>query len=191
MDSNIRTDILYRLRWNLRAELHEVKIAVGPVNEEKLVSLFDHPAADMNFTCTLPGVSRLEVASNECLQKYELSHDGTPEPDGYQPPPSLSIENGDGKPITIRQFITEVHAYMDENMSEIKRALRGRYLPWVDDIIFFRCVYASETGGGNLRVCVSVIPGMDQEKTEKFWATQVSQARIRHRYLEGSKSLYE
>jgi hypothetical protein len=39
MDSNIRTDILYRLRWNLRAELHEVKIAVGPVNEEKLVSL--------------------------------------------------------------------------------------------------------------------------------------------------------
>jgi hypothetical protein len=176
-ESNIRMDLLYRLRWNLRADLHDIEIAVGVSDEEKLVSLFDHSSADESLA--LPGQSSLEVASSECLMRYENSYDGSPEPDGYRPPPPLFIENEDGKSITLRQFVTEVHAYINENIAEIKKALRGYYTSSVEDKIFFRRVWASGTGDDNIRLCVSLIPGMERTKMDDLWAAHLTQARMR------------
>jgi hypothetical protein len=96
--SNIRVDLLYRLRWNLRADLRDVEIAVGPSNEEKLVLLFDHSSADESLA--VPGLSSLEVVSDECHERFEYSYDDSPEPDGYRPPPSLSskMRTGNASP---------------------------------------------------------------------------------------------
>jgi hypothetical protein len=176
-ESSIRMDLLYRLRWNLRADLQHVEITVGASNEEKLVSLFDHSSADESLA--VPGLSSLEVASAECLDKYENSYDeGSPDPDGYRPPPLLFIENEDGKSITLRQFVTEVHAYMNENIAEIKKALRGQYTSSVDEMIFFRRVWAVGTSDDNIRLSISLVPGMERTKMEDFWSAHLHQARM-------------
>jgi hypothetical protein len=170
-ESSIRMDLLYRLRWNLRADLQHVEITVGASNEEKLVSLFDHSSADESLA--VPGLSSLEVASAECLDKYENSYD-----EGSRPPPLLFIENEDGKSITLRQFVTEVHAYMNENIAEIKKALRGQYTSSVDDMIFFRRVWAVGTSDDNIRLSISLVPGMERTKMEDFWSAHLHQARM-------------
>lgn len=178
-ESSIRMDLLYRLRWNLRANLHDVEIAVGASNEERLVLLFDHSSADESLA--VPGLSSLEVASAECLDKRGNSYDDdedSPNPDSYRPPPSLFIENEDGRAITLRQFVTEVHAYMNENIAEIKKALRGQYTSSVDGMIFFRRVWAVGSDDGNIRLSVSLVPGMERTKMENLWAAHLQQARM-------------
>lgn len=162
-------DLLYRLRWNLRADLHNVEISVGTSNEERLVLLFDHSSADESLAVL--GLSSLEVASAECLDKHGNSCDddeGSPNPDSYWPPPSLFIEYEDGRAITLRQFVTEVHAYMNENIAEVKKALCGQYTSSVDGMIFFRRVWAVGSDGGNIRLSVSLVPEMENTKMESL-----------------------
>lgn len=89
MEDRIRMDLLYRLRWNLLADLHDTEIAVGPNNEERVVPLFDHFSADEDLV--VPGLSRIEVTNAECIDKYENSCDRSPEPEGYRPRPLLSL----------------------------------------------------------------------------------------------------
>jgi len=172
-------DLLYRLRWNLRADLHDVEIAVGASNEERLVLLFDHSSA--NESLVVPGLSSLEVVSEVCLEKHANSCDGdegSPNPYSYRPPPSLFIENKDRRAITLRQFVTEVHAYMNENIAKIKKALRGQVTSSVDGKIFFRRVWAVGSDDGNIRLSVSLIPEMERTKMENLWAAHLQQARM-------------
>lgn len=190
----IRTDLLCRLRWNLLADLHDIEIAGGPNEKESVISLFDHSSADEGLA--IPSLSRIEVGSAECLDKYDLSFDGSPEPDGYRPPPSLVIENRDGGSITVRQFVTEVHAYMNEHMDEIKKALGGIYTTPVDEMnmVFFRRAWAVESpDDNNVRLYVSLEPTAERTSMEQFWATQLHQARMddrqRHRQYAGVASL--
>ncbi|KAH8628138.1 hypothetical protein IG631_17907 [Alternaria alternata] len=91
----IRDDLLCRLRWNLLANLRNIEIVVGPKNEEKTIPLFDHPSTNDNIS--EPSLSRIEVNSRECLEKFYPSYDSDPEPDGYRPPPSLIVSNEDGR----------------------------------------------------------------------------------------------
>jgi hypothetical protein len=46
-----------------------------------------------------------------------------PEEYRYKPPADLTISNEDGRPITLRQFVTEVHAYLNlpDVMGDIKK----------------------------------------------------------------------
>jgi hypothetical protein len=46
MHDRIRMDLLFRLRWDILAEVHHVKIAIGPEHEEKAVPLFDQPCVE-------------------------------------------------------------------------------------------------------------------------------------------------
>ncbi|KAI8937346.1 hypothetical protein NX059_006552 [Plenodomus lindquistii] len=176
MDSNIRMDLLYRLRWDLRANLHDVKIMAGHENEEQLVSLFDHSCA--NESLASPGLSNMEISSAECDKKYEASQNGTPDPDGYFPPPSLFINNEDGKPITLGQFVTQVHEYVNEHIEEIKGALRTWYTSSVEGKIFFKCAHASGTGDDDVKVSVSLMPEMDRERMDRLWAVHLGQAHL-------------
>lgn len=90
------------------ADLQDIEIVLGQKGEEKIVPLFDDPSMDADI-CT-PAVNRIEVMSEDCHEKYDRSCDGTSQSDGYRPPPSLIIENEDGRFITLRQFVTEVYA---------------------------------------------------------------------------------
>ncbi|KAH8719417.1 hypothetical protein GQ44DRAFT_659152, partial [Phaeosphaeriaceae sp. PMI808] len=44
-----------------------------------------------------------------------------PKEERYQPPAPLKIDNEDGDAITLRQFVTEVHAHVGRNMEELKK----------------------------------------------------------------------
>jgi hypothetical protein len=105
-------DLLYSLHYNLRADPDEVNIAIVSSNEEQLVLLFSYSSAASHIA--IPNVPLLEVTSGDCIQRIELSYDGTPELDGYCPPPSHIIENEDGQRMTLGQFVTQVHAYPNE-----------------------------------------------------------------------------
>jgi hypothetical protein len=175
MEHKIRMDLLYRLRWNLRSGPDDIEIVVGSSGEETLVPLFSHSSA-ASYLAVL-NVRRLEVTSGDCIERYELSYDSTPEPDSYQPPP-LIIESEDGKRIILGQFVTQVHAYLNEHMSDIEKALRQQFKPSADDTIWFCRVWAVGTGDEDIRLSVSLRPGMEREKMENFWKGQLSQARI-------------
>jgi hypothetical protein len=64
-----RMNLLYRLRWDLLADLHDIKIAVGPENEESVVPLFGQPCMDEDIAEL--GLSCIETCSDECFARYE------------------------------------------------------------------------------------------------------------------------
>jgi hypothetical protein len=155
--------------------LHHIKIVIGPENEESLVPLFDQSCVDEDIT--KPGLSHIEVCSDECLQRYENSFDGTPEPDGYQPPPPLVIEAKDGEFVTFRKFVTEVHAYLNEYVDHVKPALRQIYSISVNERIFFRRVWARVTDNEDVRLTVSLLPNLYSASIQQHWAIQLRLAR--------------
>lgn len=112
---------------------------MGLENEETTVPLFDHALAEAGLGT--PSLSRIQVNSRECLEKFDLSYDsdGDLELCDYQPPPSLIIENEDGRSITLRQFVTEVHAYSNKHLQEDKK---GQWVmaaePWSETLLFSR-----------------------------------------------------
>lgn len=177
VDDRIRMDLLYRLRWNLLADLHNIEIVVGPENEKRTIPLFGHSSADADLG--VPGLSRVEVNSRECREKFYLSYDGSPEPDGYRPPPSLIIENEDGGSITLGQFVTEVHAYLNVHLGEVKKAMRVMAsMPWSETLLFFRRARAFRTDDGNIIVNVELMPHAEHtEFREILWAQQLKKAR--------------
>jgi hypothetical protein len=90
VDDCIRMDLLYRLRWNLLADLHDVETVWGPKNEEKIIPFFDHSSADAEFG--VPSVSRIEVKSRECDEKFQLSYDSEPGRTAIDLRPHLSFK---------------------------------------------------------------------------------------------------
>jgi hypothetical protein len=179
MEYRIRMDLPYRLRWNLRSEIDDVEIVVGSSGEETLIPLFSHLSA-ASYLAVL-NVRRLEVICGDCIRGYELSYDDTPEPNGYQPPPSLIIENEDGKRITLEHFVTQVHAYLNKHMFDITEALRQQFKPFSDDTIWFHRVWVAGTRDEDIRLSVSLRPGMEREKMENFWRGRLIQVRINQR----------
>lgn len=175
MEHRIRMELFYRLRWDLLADLHDVKIAVGPENEESVVPLFDQYCVDEDIAN--PGLSRIEVCSDECLRRYENSFDGSPEPDGYRPPPSLIIEAEDGGSVTLKQFVTEVHTYLNEYMDHVKTALRHMYTISANERIFFRRIWARGTDNDDVRLTVSLLPKLYSASMEQHWASHLHYAR--------------
>jgi hypothetical protein len=158
------------------ADLHNIEIVVGAKDEEKTVLLFDHSLADEGIS--EPGLSRIEVNSRECLEKFYLSYDGSPEPDGYRPPPPLIIQNEDGKSITLGQFVTELHAYLNEHLAEVKKAQRVMAaMPWSETMLFYRRAWTKRTDDGRIIVNVEMMPhAPDAELRERLWTGQLKQA---------------
>jgi hypothetical protein len=112
-------DTLYRLRWNILTAVDDIKVAVG-TNSQETVPFLDHVSA--HELLADPPLSRLEV----CIDAREKKHgyDYNEEQYRYQPPAPLTIDNERGIPITIRQFVISVHAYLNRNKEEIK-AVKG------------------------------------------------------------------
>jgi hypothetical protein len=66
-------------------------------------------------------------------------------------------------------------------MSEITEALRQQFKPYSDDTIWFRQVWVVGTGDEDVRLSVSLRPGMEREKMENFWRGRLIQVRINQR----------
>lgn len=184
MKIQIREDLLYRLRWNLVAPLHDIEIAIGPKNEEKLIPLFDHPCVEANIS--VPSLRHLEVMSDDMWRSHEAWHHGddSPEPDcACKPPPNLVIENANGRPITLRQFVTQVHAYFNEHMVKIKRAMTmfQSIIPG-EAIPLFQRAWNRGTRDPDVLLSVYLTLERDWEVMEEHWVKQLEFAR---RYEDG------
>lgn len=51
------------------------------------MSIFNYSFQDK--TLAVSNLSRIKIASNACLERYENSYNQTPEPEGYRPHPLL------------------------------------------------------------------------------------------------------
>ena len=187
VDDCIRADLLYRLRWNLLGDLHGVEIVWGPKNEEKTVPFFDHSSADADFG--VPSLNRIEVKSRECEEKFKLSYDREPEEDSYRPPPPLVIQNEDGASVTLRQFVTKIHTYLNEHVDEVKRAQRVMAAePWSETLLYFRRAWPHETDDGNVIVYVEMMPhATDAKFRDALWAQQLKKALEYERKIQGRR----
>jgi len=180
-------DLLYRLRWNLLADLQNIEIVWGPAEEEIVIPFFDHSSADADLG--VPILSSVEVKSRECDEKFRLSYDSEPEEDGYRPPSPLIIRNEDGGSITLRQFVTEVHAYLNEHRGEVKKAQRVMAAePWSETLLYFRRARPYETDDGNIVVYVEMMPrAADTRFRDILWAQQLNKAREYERKIQGRR----
>lgn len=193
MGWRIRQDLLYRLRWNILTALDNIEIVTGPHNEESVIPFFGNSSA--NESIAQPPLSRVEVSIGDCWSKRD--YDYGDEEDRYKPPAALFIENADGSPISVGQFVTQVHAYLNENMEEIKKVkgeIYGKDTKWDNgtivrsvtygqpylppDIgIFFSQVNAPAIDG-LIRLSVDLFAeGQCWISDDDFWATQLRQAR--------------
>ncbi|KAJ4371596.1 hypothetical protein N0V83_004816 [Neocucurbitaria cava] len=208
MGGRIRQDLLYRLRWNLLAALDNIDITTGPQDEESVVPFFSDAAAEESIA--QPPLSRVEVRIDDCLANRleEMYFD---EEDQSNPPADLTIENADGSPITVGQFVSQVHPYMNEHMEEnkkVKGEIYGRaekredgtevrvniygqpYLP-PDIGFFFSRVWAV---GHNDYVRLNVSSFAEGEigtSVDDFWAIQLRQARMCEQKRYGEQATIE
>jgi hypothetical protein len=126
-DHRIRQDLLSRLRWSILGGLDNIEIAFGPHDQPTWLPFFGHSSA--NESLSEPPLSHVEAYSQDCASRRDMDI-GAPEEYRYKMPANLSINNLDGRPITLGQFVTEVHAYLNrveiiEDIKKIKGAFRG------------------------------------------------------------------
>ncbi|EUC45763.1 hypothetical protein COCMIDRAFT_94635 [Bipolaris oryzae ATCC 44560] len=109
----IRQDLLSRLHWNVFGPLDEVAVRDGPT----LTPLAHH--AIKSESIALPPLSKVTIHIDVCQEKYAMDeHD---DEDRYQPPSPLVIEKTDGTPISINDFVTLVHPFLNANEEEISK----------------------------------------------------------------------
>ncbi|USP78067.1 hypothetical protein yc1106_05341 [Curvularia clavata] len=198
----VRNDLLYRLRWNVFGPLDEIEIRTGPWDQTTDVPLFGHPLAKESIA--VPPVSRIDkLCIAECLDRVDYRME---EAYQYKPPPPLTIHNEDGSAISIGQFVTEAHAYLNLHAEALKDA-KGRlygipgetdpitgictivdhYLP-PSTRLFFKRVDAVQIGEIN-QFSVSVFAEGEMFITaEDFWDRQLVGVRFcpdPYRYTSG------
>jgi hypothetical protein len=184
----MRNDLLNRLRWNVLSPLDKVAIAVGPYEATTFVPLFGHPFA--NESIAYPPITRAELSSDDCERKTDWDP-------YYEPPAHMTIDNKDRTPITLGQFVTQAHRYLNENIEELKRVKSeiygerlkqedGSTVIWVtegkpylppDLPFFFSRVWAMGVGE---TVNIGVVVWVEGElgwTTEEFWDIQMKQVR--------------
>ena len=127
LNDRLREDLLYRLRWNVLAPLDDIKIRTGAGDPTTDVPLFDSHLA--NESIANPPISRIdEVYMGDLVTRAELRHETEWK---LKQPTAPTINNEDDSPITLEQFVKELHAYMNLNMEILKQAkteLYGRLL---------------------------------------------------------------
>ncbi|KAF2646056.1 hypothetical protein P280DRAFT_464323 [Massarina eburnea CBS 473.64] len=196
LSRHIRQDIFHRLRWNTLDALDNIEITTKRHGEEAFEPLFDSPYA--NESMAQPPLSHVKVRVAELLSKQTYDFQ-------YEPPPELSIDNHDDSPITMKQFVTEVHAYLSKNIDEIKTAkgdlygemvtledgrtfrqiVYGRpYLP-PDIGIFFRRIFACESDGDvKIRVFLYA-EGESARPVDTFWSLRLRDAHTAEQERQG------
>lgn len=116
----IRRDLLDRLHWNTFGPLDEISVRDGTT----LTPLSNH---DIRFESVAdPPISRLAILIMACEEKH--SFDEHDEEYRYQPPKPLMIEKLNGTPITIEDFIAQVHSFLNANKDEIYKCVDESYV---------------------------------------------------------------
>jgi hypothetical protein len=192
---SIRHDLLWRLRWNVSSAVEDTEIQAGPYDQAIDMPFLGHPLGEESLS--QPPLSCIDAIHIGDFADKEDRDIYLPKEEGYQPPAPFRIENKDGSAITLGQFVTEVHAYVGENMEELKKikgATYGKQVIRADgsqgrDIvfgrpatlpdtvpIFFNKVWATDRGG---QVWITVKLHVEGESfyPSGFWAPRLLQVR--------------
>jgi hypothetical protein len=124
-EPEIRDNLLKRLQWDVAGPLSGIEIATGPpnqlINESLLDSTLGHEPLYDRLCNRIDEIIIRDFSDREDRDIYY------PKEERYKGPPALEINNEDGRPITLRQFVTEAHAYVARNMEELRRVLSTTY----------------------------------------------------------------
>ena len=118
----IRQDLFNRLHWDVFGPLSDITVQDG--NKNTLATFTSHAIGLESIAD--PPVFRISVNIDVCQQKFSM--DETDEEDyRYQPPKPLVIENQNGSPISIKDFIDQVHLFLNANKDEIYKCEDENY----------------------------------------------------------------
>lgn len=107
-----------------------MEIATSSAEPVNYAPLFGHHLADKSLA--EPPLNRIDqVHINDCSEKASRQNryldDSDDETDRYNPPAPIDICNEDGNSITLGQFVTKVHVYLNEHADEIKKVKSELY----------------------------------------------------------------
>lgn len=106
----LRNDLLYRLRWNVFDTFDKIEIQDGLEEDgtERRSSFATHPIAAESIA--QPPLSRIQVVSGDCSEarSYRLV------PESY-PLDIHTVENADGSPLTVRDFVIGVKRHLNKH----------------------------------------------------------------------------
>lgn len=193
IDDRTRHDLLYRLRWNVLDPTEHIEVATGPPEQAIFVPFLDHPLANESlFNPPLSCIDEINIRDFADKRARDIYY---PEEERYKPPTALQIVNSDGSPITLGQFVTELHAYIRHNLEEVKRVkgelygervthadgsqgrniTAGRPVTLPDDVgIFFNNVMPIDRDG-SIRLLIKLHAEGEFSWPKGFWATRLLQ----------------
>jgi hypothetical protein len=125
IEDRTRHDLLYRLRWNLLDSAEHIEIATGPLDQIINLPFLGHPLANESlFNPPLSCIDEITIRDFADKEDQDIYY---PKEERYKPPTALKITNSDGSPITLGQFVTELHTYVEDNLEELKKVKGEMY----------------------------------------------------------------
>jgi hypothetical protein len=119
LGQRIRQDLLWRLRWNVVDAAEDIQIATGPYDQSTNMPFVSHPLANESlFDPPLSCINQIDIRDFGDQVDRDIYYS---EEERYKPPAALRIENEDGVPITLRQFVTELHSYAKCHLKELRK----------------------------------------------------------------------
>lgn len=122
LSDRLRGNFLDRLHWSIFGPLEDIRVK----DENDVFTPFlGHDIASESLAN--PPLTRIEVNIDSCMQK--AAHDEHDEDDGrYKGPEPLIIDNMDGSSISLYDFVSEVHKYLNENKEELYKCEDELYI---------------------------------------------------------------
>lgn len=116
----VRQDLLDCLRWNILENPQETKIVSGTDEhgEQMYIPLFEHPIARQSLV--QPPQNRVEILSQDALDARDcIAREPGVIPEDFEftnffDYTSLVIEHEDGSPVTVGEFVIQVHEHMNK-----------------------------------------------------------------------------
>jgi hypothetical protein len=132
----LRQDLLYRLRWDIFGPIHDIHVVEEPGNSNTaLTPLLSHPIAQESLAH--PPLAKISVHIHSCEEKWAV--DEHEDEWRYQPPAPIVISNGNGRAITVGDFVTQTHAYLNANREQIFKC---------EDEVYFKAEDVRDAGNG-------------------------------------------
>jgi hypothetical protein len=157
----LRLDLLERLHWNVFASLEDIQVK----DENDILTPFlGHRIASESLAN--PPFTNIEVNIERCTQKAAL--DETDEDEGpYEEPEPLVIDKEDGSPISLHDFVSQVHGYLNANKEELYKCEDEMYMTPLVLSDGQKAVEVTPDNGGGILDDTGDSSGSDDESMER------------------------
>lgn len=106
----VKQEVLSLLRWSILGSIEDIEIETRSDQDglEECHPFLSHPLAKESLT--LPPVNRIQIISRDIFEARHFYL--APEDYQYE---AKTIENADGSPITIKDFVIQVHNHLSQH----------------------------------------------------------------------------